>query len=180
MENTCKTGEYKTPVVRFRLGVPPSTGTYLVTDGEEVSVDSFQRVLNGRILLPSDTRGIADGVRLEWVKYKNVVAWAPLTIEPCHQSDDHTVSNIRRLLSLVDRPIDWKQIDGFIVDRNIGPSHVICSFVNCDGDNLANQNLIVEVMNSIGHLLNKIEAQEQELAQFRISKSSDNEEPAQK
>ena len=41
-------------IIRFNTGDPPEVGRYIVTDGEEVDMDSWLEYTGTRVRLPSD------------------------------------------------------------------------------------------------------------------------------
>jgi len=71
--------------VVFREGTPPDVGNYLVTDGEEIGIDSWWEYIGFRCRLPSDVGKPGDDVHRRWSKYENVIGWAPLILG---QNDD--------------------------------------------------------------------------------------------
>jgi hypothetical protein len=72
--------------VTFIEGTPPTCGSYLVTDGEEVNVDSWWEFVerNGIFFarLSSDLGKPHDlPVITRWSKYENVIAYAPRVLK---------------------------------------------------------------------------------------------------
>jgi hypothetical protein len=93
------TSDDRVPItVSMFSGNPPDVGTYLVTDGEEVGIDTWWEMVGDCWRLASQI-GLPDArpVTRRWMKYENVVAWAPRMLKP--RPEDVAIVKWMRILN---------------------------------------------------------------------------------
>jgi hypothetical protein len=67
--------------VSFIEGTPANCGRYLVSDGEEISIDTYWEFIDGKARMPSQIGVECDGkIERKWMKYENVKYYAPLLV----------------------------------------------------------------------------------------------------
>ncbi len=65
----------------------------------------------------------------------------------------HTVVRLRELMGKAS-PAPWCAANGFIIPKNGATRFdAVCSVVNCDGDTIANRDLIVAAINALPEIL---------------------------
>ena len=110
--------------IHFNTGDPPTTGKYIVTDGEEVAVDYWLE-FNGRLVrLPSDEGTPGENVYRQWSRHENVTGWATTTsvldsdvlqlLKDLRQNHPSDGTSVKQMASGEDTLRLWERVDKLV------------------------------------------------------------------